>query len=476
MSEQVDIVVAMCRKTFGIGIDGKLPWNIPEDMHTFKDRTYNSVVVMGRQTYCSLPSANRPLKNRINVVITRSPNKYINTNVCLFCNMDDINETIKKARHMCDEMYGKTKCFVIGGEAIYKYFLTKNMVNRVYLTHVNKEFITDRHFYLAGLNNFTIKAHSDLIYVNSEQCNIRYITYERSNDNNIDAIYASLVKDILDRGNIRSDRTGTGTISIFGHQMHFDLRHGLPILTTKYVPWKMVVGELLWFLKGDTNVDTLKQQGINIWNKNTTRQFLDNRNLTTYIEGDIGPMYGFQLRHFGAKYDGCNKDYTGKGIDQLMNVIQLLNNDPFSRRIMMTTHNVSDLDNGCLEPCHGITIQFYVTEKDEKRYLSCHMYQRSADVFLGLPWNITSYAVLTHIIAKKTNLLPLELIISIGDAHLYSNHVEQAIEQLSRTGYPMSILRVSDIIITKNIDDICLDDFDIIGYFCHPQIKAKMSV
>ena len=199
--------------------------------------------------------------------------------------------------------------------------------------------------------------------------------------------------------------------------MKFDLKESIPLLTTKYVPWKSVVKELLWFLKGET--DSNKLDELKIWQGNTTREFLDKRGLLHLKVGDIGPMYGFQWRHYGAEYKGCDADYSGKGIDQLKNVIKLLKTDPCSRRIFMTTVNVVDLESGCLHPCHGLVVQFYVSKKG----LCCHMYQRSVDSFLGLTWNILCYAILTHIIAKKVDLEPFELTISTGDTHLYLNHI-----------------------------------------------------
>jgi thymidylate synthase len=238
----------------------------------------------------------------------------------------------------------------------------------------------------------------------------------------------------------------------------------------------MVVHELLWFLQGRTDAKVLQEKNVNIWNGNTTREFLEKRGLP-YEEGDIGPMYGFQWRHFGAPYTGCNSDYSGRGIDQLTNVIDLLRSDPYSRRILMTTVNVSDLEKGCLHPCHGIVVQFYVSDDSTgNKRLSCHMYQRSVDTFLGLTWNIFSYAVLTHIIAAKVDMQPHELIISTGDTHLYVDHVEQAVTQLKRTPYPSPQLWLKKDVASKRFEDLMIDDFEIVGYLHHPAIKAKMSV
>jgi thymidylate synthase len=288
--------------------------------------------------------------------------------------------------------------------------------------------------------------------------------------------YLNLLRSILQRGNRREDRTGTGTIGLFGQQIRFDLSSDtLPLLTTKFVPFKMVVKELLWFLKGQTDNKILQEQGVHIWEGNSTREFLDKRGLKDYREGDIGAMYGYQFRHFGAKYQGCDHDYTGQGIDQLEQVIDLLKNDPFSRRIAMTSYNVADLDKGVLHPCHGIFVQFYVDVIDGVKRLSCHMTQRSVDCGVGLPFNIASYAVLTHLIARKVDMLPRELIISTGDTHIYLNHVTALEQQLTREPHPFPKLRLGQVK-DKKWEDLSVDDFELVGYVYHPSIKMVMNV
>jgi thymidylate synthase len=228
-------------------------------------------------------------------------------------------------------------------------------------------------------------------------------------------------------------------------------------------------------LKGQTNNQILQDQGVHIWDGNSTREFLDHRGLTDYKTGDIGPMYGYQMRHFGAKYQGCDHDYTGQGIDQLEDVLKLLKNDPFSRRIAMTTYNVADLDKGVLHPCHGIYVQFYVEIRNEQKHLSCHMTQRSVDCGCGLPFNIASYAILTHLIAQKVNMIPNELIISTGDTHIYLNHVDALKSQLQRNPNPFPMLKIKNVK-DKDWSEIVVDDFELIGYFSHPAIKLIMNV
>ena len=286
--------------------------------------------------------------------------------------------------------------------------------------------------------------------------------------------YLNTVRDILSNGEPRDDRTGTGTISIFGNTMRFDISNYVPLLTTKFVPWRACIHELLWFLTGSTNSTELENVKVNIWKDNTSREFLDSRGLQSLPEGDIGAGYGFQWRHAGASYVDCLTDYTNEGFDQIADVINQLRTNPTSRRIMFCAWNPSALGMMALPPCH-VLCQFYVSMKDGNKFLSCQMYQRSQDVFLGAPFNIFSYAVLTHILAKMCDMKPKELIIVSGDTHIYKDHVEQMREQLKRIPLSPAQLVVSDEVAQKSIDDLSIDDFQLEGYFYHPRIYGKMS-
>ncbi len=243
--------------------------------------------------------------------------------------------------------------------------------------------------------------------------------------------YLNLIKHVLEHGQKRQDRTGVGTLSVFAPDpIRFDLRNNtLPLLTTKRVYWKGVVEELLWFMRGETDATKLAARGVKIWDANATRAFLDARGLQALREGDIGAGYGHQWRHFGAKYEGCDMDYTGKGVDQLAYVVGLIKKDPTSRRIFLSAWNPSWLDTMALPPCH-VSVQFYVDDNGQS--LSAHMYQRSADLGLGVPFNIASYALLTHMIAHVCGLQAKALTISMGDAHVYQNHVAPLKTQLTR--------------------------------------------
>ncbi|HEX5510106.1 MAG TPA: thymidylate synthase [Actinomycetales bacterium] len=261
--------------------------------------------------------------------------------------------------------------------------------------------------------------------------------------------YLDLLTRILDEGTEKSDRTGTGTLSVFGHQMRFDLSEGFPLVTTKKVHLKSVVGELLWFLRGSTNVRWLQERGITIWD-----EWAD-------ADGELGPIYGYQWRSWPAP--------DGRHIDQIAAVIESIRTNPDSRRHIVSAWNVADIDAMALPPCHTM-FQFYVADGR----LSCQLYQRSADVFLGVPFNIASYALLTAMVAQVCELEPGDFVHTLGDAHLYSNHLEQAREQLTRDPRPLPTLRLNPEI--KNIDEFDLHDVVVEGYDPHPAIKAPIAV
>ncbi|MCB9981394.1 MAG: thymidylate synthase [Rhodospirillales bacterium] len=261
--------------------------------------------------------------------------------------------------------------------------------------------------------------------------------------------YLDLMRDVLENGTKKEDRTGTGTYSVFGRQMRFDLSEGFPLVTTKKCHLKSIIHELLWFIAGDTNIKYLKDNGVRIWD-----EWADEN-------GDLGPVYGKQWRSWIAD--------NGQKIDQLSNVIEQIKNNPDSRRLLVVAYNPGVVDQMALPPCHAF-FQFYVANGK----LSCQLYQRSADIFLGVPFNIASYALLTMMIAQVTGLKPGEFIHTFGDAHLYSNHVEQAKEQLSRKPYPLPKMHINEAV--TNIFDFKYEDFELVGYESHPHIKAPVAV
>jgi thymidylate synthase len=261
--------------------------------------------------------------------------------------------------------------------------------------------------------------------------------------------YLDLLQHILDHGAAKADRTGTGTLSIFGHQMRFDLSAGFPLLTTKKLHLKSIVYELLWFLRGETNVAWLKEHGVTIWN-----EWADEH-------GELGPVYGKQWRSWPAE--------GGTSIDQIAQVVELLRANPDSRRLIVSAWNVADLPKMALPPCH-LLFQFYVAGGR----LSCQLYQRSADVFLGVPFNIASYALLTLMMAQVTGLAPGDFVHTFGDAHLYQNHVEQARLQLSREPRPLPVMRLNPQ--RRSIFDFAYEDFELCDYDPHGHIKAPVAV
>lgn len=261
--------------------------------------------------------------------------------------------------------------------------------------------------------------------------------------------YHDLMQHILDNGTKKEDRTGTGTISVFGHQSRYDLSEGFPCLTTKKLHLRSIIVELLWFLKGDTNIKYLKDNGVSIWD-----EWADEN-------GDLGPVYGHQWRSWPTQDGGT--------IDQISKLVEQLKKNPDSRRLIVSAWNVCDVDNMALPPCHTM-FQFYVADGK----LSCQLYQRSADVFLGVPFNIASYALLTMMLAQVVGLKSGDFIHTLGDAHLYSNHIEQAQLQLTRDFRPLPTMKINPDV--KDIFDFKLEDFELVGYDPHPHIKAAVAV
>ena len=261
--------------------------------------------------------------------------------------------------------------------------------------------------------------------------------------------YLDLMQHVLDHGHRKSDRTGTGTLSVFGHQMRFDLSQGFPLVTTKKCHLKSIVHELLWFLKGDTNIRYLKENGVRIWD-----EWAD-------ANGELGPVYGYQWRSWPTP--------DGRHIDQMSQVIDQIKNTPDSRRLIVSAWNVGDVDKMKLPPCHAF-FQFYVADGR----LSCQLYQRSADIFLGVPFNIASYALLTLMVAQVCGLKPGDFVHTLGDAHLYLNHLDQTREQIARAPRPLPTMKLNPAV--QNIFDFKYEDFTLESYDPHPAIKAPVAV
>ena len=261
--------------------------------------------------------------------------------------------------------------------------------------------------------------------------------------------YLDLMRHVRDHGTRKDDRTGTGTLSVFGYQMRFDLAAGFPVVTTKKVHLRSIIHELLWFLQGDTNIRYLNENGVTIWN-----EWADEN-------GDLGHVYGYQWRSWPTP--------GGGHVDQISQLVEQLRSNPDSRRLIVSAWNVAEIDSMALPPCHSL-FQFYVADGR----LSCQLYQRSADIFLGVPFNIASYALLTLMLAQVTGLQPGEFVHTLGDAHLYLNHLEQVELQLSRTPHPLPVMVINPDV--ASVFDFRFDDFELTGYACDPHIKAPVAV
>ena len=430
-----------------------------------------NAVIMGRKTWNSIPTKYRPLKGRTNVVLTSNPSS-------VECPEDVIvASSLQKAWLQLSQVDNLGEIFIIGGSQVYKQALEENYVSKIIMTSVDTpaEMKFDTYFPQLG-NEWKLCEPDDdddettSTLVEDNGLTYKILTYVKPNKE--EQQYLDLIRQIMDDGIVRGDRTGTGTKSIFGAQMRFDLRDGqLPLLTTKKTFWRGVAEELLWFISGSTNANELASKNIHIWDGNGSKEFLESRGLGHREEGDLGPVYGFQWRHFGASYVDMHTNYDGQGVDQLAECIDKIKNNPEDRRILLSAWNPLALNEMALPPCH-LLCQFYVdTTKNE---VSCQMYQRSADMGLGVPFNIASYALLTHLIAHVTGRKPGDLVHTLGDAHVYMNHIEPLREQLEREPRPFPKLYINPD--KTNIDDFVYDDLTVIGYNPHKPISMKMAV
>ena len=474
----------------GIGKNGKLPWNVPSDMEYFACVTESyciyeaaNVVVMGKNTWESIPKKYRPLSNRINIIISSTTEKN-------YENLQDLLPKNKNAQTLTKEIFVKDlesvfdiikelmnmvnieEIFFIGGKKIYDFVFDNPHIvtNKLHITHIKGTYDTDTKV------NFN-KYFFEKIAQRNLKCENGHISIYKPKKNLEEIAYLNMLKNIILNGHKRKTRNGN-TLSCFSTTLSFDLEKSFPLITTKKMFLRGIFEELKFFLIGQTNTKILEEKNVNIWKPNTTREFLDSVGLNHLEEGDMGPLYGFQLRHYGAEYKGCNHDYTNSGYDQFQNVLNLLKTDKYSRRIMMTTFNPAQISQGPLPPCHGICIQFGIEGTNK---LSCHMYQRSADTFLGIPFNISSYALLVYIICELVNndptytdekLIPGTLTMSLGDYHIYEEHIDAVKEQINRIPYLFPQLTINKKI--SKIEDLNFEDISIENYKSHQSLKAKM--
>jgi thymidylate synthase len=448
----------------GIGRNNTIPWSDTqwgrEDMLYFKNLTIHNAVIMGWNTYKSI---GRLLPDRLNIIVTFNHTAEAPPTQEGICAVfQDPDSAIQYGRKW--ELQTSKRCYVIGGEQIYRFYLSRYNPIQQFVTIIPGDY---------GCDTFYPKGQVHI----SPYSKVQYLTITSPCIEQEDR-YLNLFRQVMTSGHRKEDRTGTGTLSLFSpSDLRFSLEgHTLPVLTTKTVAIKSgVVPELLWFISGSTDTRILEAKGCNIWKGNTTRAFLDKRGLP-YAEKDMGPGYGFQWRHSGAVYHGMEADYTGKGVDQLQSIIHLLRTDPDSRRMLMCSWVAPYLEQMALPPCHILYQVYTHIGQDGKRRLSAKMYQRSADSFLGVPFNITSYGILTHMLAELTGCIAHELILTFGDYHIYNNHLDQIREQLKRPVRAFPKLFFKRELNGTNISDVTDKDFEIVGYSPHGHIPAPMAI
>ena len=514
------------KKGWPIGKDGKMPWHCPEDLKWFKEVTMGYPVIMGRKTFESIK---KPLVGRLNIVISRTMN--VDTDTCIYDNLiyaDSVENAIKIAEKNSE------KAFVIGGGSIYKYCIDNNLLDRIYIDELNEK-ISDADTFFPL---FTMRAEWDMlgrgIEIKPGYACATIWEYNGGYKNDVDEQYINLVKSIIANGEVKDTRAGK-TRSLFGQQLRFNLKDGLPMLTTKKMFSKGVIHELLWFLKGDTNIKYLVDNGVHIWDDDAYRYYLElnkywrgpngledvydketflkmvklgsfsekilNQDKSRYHYGDLGPVYGAQWVKWG-------------GVNQIEKLIDTLKNNPDDRRMIISAWNVDEIPNMALPPCH-YCCQFYtkkMTIEDRKQYfienllndenkyvyentklsemesffnemnvptrkLSCMWNQRSVDCGLGLGFNIMSYGLLTHMIAQCVNMDVDELIFNGGDVHIYENHIQTFLDtQNKRNAHRYALPKLYLNKDVKNIGDFKYEDFTIKGYESYPTVKYELNV
>jgi thymidylate synthase len=448
------LIVAMT-KNGGIGKGNRLPWHLKDELAIFKEKTIGKTLLMGRITATSIPK----LENRSVAVISRNLNQdysfYKHPPAMVTTKLSDVGD-----------IFGWENVFIAGGSQIYKLALKEDdLVQKIHLSIIKKDYVCDTFFDMDLLHNFVVIEKTDY-----EE--FTHYVLERTTSYG-ERQYLNLVSNILRNGMKKVGRNGA-TLSIFKNDMTYDLRSGFPLLTTKKMFLRGILEEFIFFLKGKTDSSELSDKKVRIWEGNTTEEFIRNRGLY-YAQGVMGPMYGYQWRFFNADY---NLDVNGRplspsgGVDQLANVVELIKTDPDSRRILMTAYNPEQAEQGVLYPCHSITIQFYVDED----FLDMFCYNRSNDAFHGIPFNIASSSLLLMVVAKLTEKIPRFFHMTMGDTHIYSEHLKHVEEQITRIPFRFPTLKIPDIQTLEDLENLQSSDFILSGYQCYSAIKAEMVV
>jgi len=478
-------IIVACDENNGIGKDNKIPWVIKEDLNNFKKITSHTntimnrnVVIMGRNTWESIPKNRRPLVDRINIVLTTKDN-YLETSKDLYT-CKSLSGALKHIESL--PYCNKDNIFIIGGERIYKEAIDSELCEKLYITKIYSKFDCDKFFpsisdnyKLTNVSKFKISNtiyYRDLVYINSKKCfklNIHKLLWTNTEEMQ----YLNCLNNILTLGTQQNDRTGVGTLSCFGEMFKYDLSDTLPLLTTKRMFFRGIFEELKLYLSGKTDNSILQEKNIHIWDGNTSRDFLDKRGLHHYPENDMGETYGHNFRHYGATYNTCKEDYSGKGFDQVNYVIDLIKNVPTSRRIIIDLWNCSTLHKAALPSCLcKYQFNVNVTEK----LLNLVIYIRSSDFFLANNWNTITGALFVHMICNLNgiDLTPGTLTVFTADTHIYNSHINQVKVNLSRTPKPFPKLLVKSK--KNNIEDFEFSDFELLGYNPDKNLPVPMAV
>ena len=451
-------IILATDKNGGIGNKNELPWKFEKDSVFYKkntetnlihfglDNNIKNILIMGRKTFEGIPKKN----NILYFIISSQDIIKKEEGIFYFKSFYD-------AYHECYN-YKDCNIWVIGGSSIYHTAMKHWGCRYIYWTEIDGEFKVDTFF---NVNNYKIKWKTD---IKKEDINKKdgksYTLHFRKGmiEKNIETQYLELLENVLFHGEKRMTRNGY-TLSQFSKKLSWNVEDGFPILTTKKMFWKGIVEELLFFIRGDTNTKKLSEKGIHIWDKNTSFDFLKTNHLH-YKEGEMGPMYGYQWRRFNGEH----------GMDQLSNIIQTIKKEPHSRRLLITDFNPLQVHLGVLYPCHSIIIQFYI----ENNRLHCNTYQRSGDLFLGIPFNISSSSLFLSIISHLTNLKVGSVHLILGDYHIYNSHIDSVKEQLKRIPYSLPTLVMKDFKSLKEVEDSTYEDYSLENYVSHPSIKIDM--
>ena len=482
-------LIACVDKNYGIAKNNDIPWKLNKDLIYFKKTTISendksNIVIMGNNTYNSIPNKFKPLKNRINIILSRSNNKtdlselsdystgklinkpiYFNDIIDLLLYLDTIKKDVNNV-------------YIIGGSEIYNLFLDYKLISNIYITHINNaNFNCDKFLDMEKYKKQFILTSSIDDNDIDKNTNTRYFlsfntySYKNKEENK----FIKTVNKILNKGIYNLDRSQVGTLSIFGKSFTYDIRnYRIPLFTHRKMFLRGIIEELIFFVSGKTDTKLLESKNVNIWKGHTSREFLDSRGLTNYKEGDMGAGYGFQLKHFGADYKSADYDYTNQGVNQLKYVINEIKNNPTSRRIIFSYWNPHDFDKIALVPCH-ILYQFNINI--ETNELSCSFYQRSSDWVLAADFNICSATVLVFMICHLTGYKPGKIIHNVGNIHIYMNQIDEVKKMINNELYnfPLLIINDSEKKI-KKIEDFQYENFKLLFYRSNKKYSIPMSV